>query len=192
MRKVKLWIGMSFDGFTADADEKVEWLAPHATSPEGFRIFKELRRTCDTILVGRVNYEAFSQYWPKVSRDPGASADEADISRWLDDVEKVVFSRTLRETTWENARLARGTPEEEIGALKRARGGDIIIQNSTRLTQTLLARDLVDELHILVAPVAIGAGRALFANVGKKIDLELASSKVLASGATAYHFNIKR
>jgi dihydrofolate reductase len=192
VRKVKLWIGMSFDGFTADAGDKLDWLAPHATSPDGYRIFKELRRTADTVLVGRVNYEGFHQYWPKVQQDPKVPANELEISRWLDDVQKIVFSRSLRETKWKNSRLARGTPEEELGELKRAPGGDIIVQNSTRLTQSLLARGLVDEMHIIVAPVAIGEGRALFANIGKKIDLEVIASKSLASGATAYHLQVKR
>jgi dihydrofolate reductase len=192
MRKVKLWIGMSFDGFTADAEEKLDWLVPHATSPEGYAIFRDLRRSADTVLVGRVNYEGFFGYWPKVAQDPKASPDDVELSRWLDDVPKIVFSGTLRETKWKRSRLARGTPEEEVGALKRAAGGDILIQNSTRLTQSLLARDLVDELHIVVAPVAVSAGRALFANVGKKIDLEVISSKAFASGAMGYHFKVNR
>jgi dihydrofolate reductase len=192
MRKVKLWIGMSFDGFTADADEKLEWLMPHAPSPDGHKIFTDLRRNADTVLVGRVNYGGFYQYWPKVQRDPKAPAHDVAISRWLDDVQKVVFSTTLREVTWKNSRLARGTVEEEVGALKRAPGGDILIQNSTRLTQSLLARDLVDEIHVVVAPVAVGQGRALFANVGKKVDLEIVSTKRFESGAMAYHLNVKR
>jgi dihydrofolate reductase len=192
MRKIKLWIGMSFDGFTADANEKLDWLAPHAPSADGHELFTHLRRNADTVLVGRVNYEGFHQYWPKVQQDPAAPAHDVAISRWLDDVQKVVFSTTLREVTWKNARLARGTIEEEVGALKRAPGGDILIQNSTRLTQSLLARDLVDEIHVVVAPVAIGAGRALFANVGKKIDLEIVSTKRFASGAIAHHLDVKR
>jgi dihydrofolate reductase len=192
MRKVKLWIGMSFDGFTSDANEKLDWLAPLAPSPDGFRIFKELRRETDTILVGRVNYEGFFQYWPKIQQDPKAPAHEVEISRWLDEVPKVVFSTTLREVKWKNSRLAHGSAEEEVSALKRAPGGDILIQNSTRLTQCLLARDLVDEIHVVVAPVAVGQGRALFANVGKKVELEIVSTKRFESGAIAYHLNVKR
>ena len=79
--------------------------------------------------------------------DPKASRDDVDISRWLDDVPKVVFSRTLREVTWKNARLAKGSAAEEVAALKRAPGKDIIIQNSTRLTRSLLEAGLVDELQ---------------------------------------------
>ena len=97
--------------------------------------------------------------------DPKASRKTSTISRWLDDVPKVVFSRTLREVKWKNARLAKGSAAEEVAALKRAPGKDIIIQNSTRLAQGLLAAGLVDELQMDGAPVALGAGRALFAGL---------------------------
>lgn len=116
--KVILWIGMSFDGFTSGPNENLDWLVRLATTPESQAFFRALRQRSDTILLGRVNYEGFHGYWPAVQNDPKASPDDRDISRWLDDVPKIVFSRTLTEVSWKNARLAKGTPQEEIGALK--------------------------------------------------------------------------
>jgi len=171
MRKVVLWIGMSLDGFTAGVNEQLDWLVPHATRPESEPIFRRLRERCDTVLVGRVNYEGFFGYWPQVKDDPKASRMDVDISRWLDDVPKIVFSRTLREVKWKNARLAKGGAAEEVAALKRAPGKDIIIQNSTRLAQSLMAAGLVDELQLIVAPVVLGAGRALFSGLPRPIEL---------------------
>ena len=165
---------MSFDGFTSGVNEQLDWLVPYVTAPEGMAIFRQLRERCDTILLGRVNYEGFLGYWPQVKDDPKASRDDVDISRWLDDVPKVVFSRTLREVTWKNARLAKGSAAEEVAALKRAPGKDILIQNSTRLTRSLLEAGLVDELNITVAPVVVGEGRALFAGLKQRIDLRQA------------------
>src|SRR5450755_217315 len=157
MRKVTLWIGMSLDGYTSGPNEQLDWLVPHVT-PQANAYFKKMRERADTILVGRVNYEGYLGYWPKVKDDPKASHDDVEISRWLDDVDKVVFSRTLREVTWKNARLARGGAAEEVAALKRASGKDILIQNSTRLAQSLMAVGLVDELQLIVAPLLLGAG----------------------------------
>jgi dihydrofolate reductase len=171
MRKVVLWIGMSLDGFTSGANEQVDWLVPHATRPQVWPIFRRLRERCDTVLMGRVNYEGFLGYWPQVKEDPKASPNDIEISRWLDEVPKIVFSHTLREVTWKNARLANRSAAEEVAALKRAPGKDIIIQNSTRLAQSLLAAGLVDELQIIVAPVVLGAGRALFPGLPQRIDL---------------------
>jgi dihydrofolate reductase len=189
MRKVVLWIGMSLDGYTSGPNEQLDWLAPHIT-PESKAYFKRMRERCDTILVGRVNYEGFLEYWPPVKDDPKASRDDVEISRWIDDVAKVVFSRTLREVTWKNARLAKGSAAEEVAALKRAPGGDIIIQNSTRLTQTLLAAGLVDELNIMVAPAVVGAGRALFAGL-PRIDLGPAALTRFDDGTFVARYEVK-
>jgi len=169
MRRVLLWIGMSLDGYTSGPNEQLDWLAPHIT-PQAHAYFKKIRERSDTVLVGRVNYEVYLAYWPKVKDDPKASRDEAEIARWLEDVPKIVFSRTLRDVTCKNARLARGAAVEEVAALKREPGKDIIIQNSTRLAQTLLEAGLVDELDIMIAPAVVGGGRALFAGM-PRIDL---------------------
>jgi dihydrofolate reductase len=191
MRKVVLWIGMSLDGFTSGPDEQLDWLAPHATRPLPMATHRRLRERCDTVLVGRVNYEGFFGYWPKVKDDPRASRDDVEISRWLDGVPKVVFSRTLREVTWHNARLAKGSAAEEVAALKRAPGKDIILQNSTRLAHSLLAADLVDELHLLVAPVVLGAGRALFTGLPRRIDLGPAEVARSDDGALLVRYEVK-
>jgi len=162
---------MSLDGYTSGVNEQVDWLVPHATRPEAEKVFGPLRERCDTVLLGRVNYEFFASYWPKVKDDPKASPMDVAISRFLDDTPKVVFSRTLREVSWKNARLARGGAAEEVAALKRAPGKDILIQNSTRLAQSLMAVGLVDELQLTVAPVVLGAGRALFQGLPGRIEL---------------------
>jgi dihydrofolate reductase len=192
MRNVVLWIGMSVDGFTSALNEQLDWLVPHATRPEPQAIYRRLRERCDTVLVGRVNYEGYFGYWPKVKDDPKASPDDVAISRWLDDVTKVVFSTTLREVKWKNARLAKGSAAEEIAALKREPGKDIIIQNSTRLAQSLLAAGLVDELNLMVVPVVLGAGRALFDGLPHQIDLGTADLTRFEDGTFAVRYLVKR
>jgi dihydrofolate reductase len=191
MRKVMLWVGMSLDGFTSGVNEQLDWLVPHATRPEGHAIFTRLRERCDTVLLGRVNYEGFVGYWPKVKDDPKAAPHDVAISRWLDEVPKVVFSRTLHEVKWKNARLAKASAADEVAALKRASGKDIIIQNSTRLAQSLLAAGLLDELHLVVAPVALGAGRALFAGLPRPIDLAAGEQTRFDDGTFYVHYDVK-
>ncbi|HEY8924870.1 MAG TPA: dihydrofolate reductase family protein [Polyangia bacterium] len=191
MRKVKLWMGMSLDGFTSGPNEQLDWLVPYVTAPEGMAIFRKLREPCDTILLGRVNYEGFFGYWPSVQNDPKASRDDAEISRWLDQVPKVVFSHTLREVKWQNARLAKGSAADEVAALKRAPGKDILIQNSTRLTRSLLEAGLVDELNLTVAPVVVGEGRSLFAGLKRRIDLRQAESTRFENGTLYLRYEVK-
>ena len=191
MRRVVLWVGMSVDGFTSAENEQLDWLVPHATQPEAHEVFQRLRERADTILLGRVNYEGFLGYWPGVKDDPKASPTDKAISRWLDDTEKVVFSRTLRDVTWKNARLARREAAEEVAALKRGDGKDIIIQNRTRLAQSLLAADLVDELALTVAPVAVGKGRALFAGLPRQVELERVELTPTKDGTIVVRYAVK-
>ena len=190
MRKVVLWIGMSLDGYTSGVNEQLDWLVPHATRPEAETVFRPLRERVDTILLGRVNYQGFAGHWPKVKDDPKASPTDVAISRWLDEVPKVVFSHTLREVSWKNARLARGGAVEEVAALKRAPGKDLLIQNSTRLAQSLLAAGLVDEFQLLVAPVVLGDGRALFQGV-PRIDLGPAQLTRFDDGTFIARYDLK-
>jgi dihydrofolate reductase len=192
MRKVILWVGTSLDGFTSDEQEQLDWLVPHATQPEAQEFFQRLREHADTILLGRVNYEGFFGYWPKVKDDPRASPADKAISRWLDDTQKVVFSRTLRAVTWKNARLAGRDAAAEVAALKRDDGGDIIIQNSTRLAQSLFAADLVDEIALVVAPVALGKGRALFAGLPHPMLLERTELVPMKDGTIVVQYRVKR
>lgn len=123
--------------------------------------------------------------------DPNALPYDKWISRWLDDTEKVVFSRTLRDVNWQNARLARRDAAEEVAALKRGDGKDIIIQNSTRLAQSLLAADLVDELALTIAPVAVGKGRALVAGLPRQIELERAELTPVKDGTIVVRYLVK-
>jgi dihydrofolate reductase len=181
---------MSLDGLTSGPNEQLDWLVTHATRPQSSPIFRRLRERCDTLLVGRVNYEGYLAYWPKVKDDPKASREDIEISRWLDSIPKVVFSHTLHEVRW-NARLAQRSASEEVAALKRASGKDIVIQNSTRLAQNLLAAGLVDELQIIVAPVVLGAGRALFSGLPQRIELGTVEQTAFDDGTLFVHYEVK-
>src|SRR4029079_4963641 len=137
-----------------------------------------------------VNYEGYLAYWPKVKDDPKASRDDVELSRFLEEVPKVVFSRTLKEVTWKNARLAKGSAAEEVAALKRAPGKDIIIQNSTRLAQSLMAAGLVDELQLIVAPVVVCGARAPRDGV-PRIDLGPAELTRFDDGLFVARYDVK-
>lgn len=104
---------------------------------------------------------------------------------------KVVFSHTLREVSWKNARLARGGAAEEVAGLKRAPGKDILIQNSTRLAQSLMAAGLVDELQLIVAPVVLGDGRALFDGLPGRIDLGPSQLTRFDDGTFVVRYEVK-
>lgn len=146
------------------------------------RSFEGLWRGASTVLLGRTNYEGFQGYWPAVARDPDADPRDRAFATWLDDVEKVVFSRTLTEATWANSRLASDL-EGEVRALTRAPGRDIVVLSSVSIIQGLLRTGLLDELRTYLVPAVLGGGPRLFPEGLPPSRWELTSLTTIPTGA---------
>lgn len=187
-RRVIAFVHVSMDGFTASADGGVEWLVEHAINDQMVSSFEGIWRGADTVLLGRNNYQGFHGFWPPVADDRAAPARDRDFASWLDAVEKVVFSRTLREATWRNARVAGGDLESEVGALRKAPGRDILVLNSATLIQSLLRHHLIDELRVNVLPAVLGGGLRLFPEGLPPSSWRLTGALTLATGGVGLHY----
>jgi dihydrofolate reductase len=135
----------------------------------------ELMRDDFDLLLGRRTYEIFAAYWPH-STDP--------VANGLNTAEKYVASRTLTNPTWENTTVISDDVEAEVRALKEADGPEIQVHGSANLLQTLLASDVVDELHMLVFPVILGKGKRLFGDRALPTSLELVDSATSTTGVS--------
>jgi len=127
----------------------------------------------EALLLGRVTYEGFAEAWP--SRE-GEFADKFNT------MPKYVVSSSLEQPEWNNSTVLKGDVAEEVAKLRREHDGDIVVHGSARLVQTLLERDLVDELRLMVYPLVLGSGRRLFAETSDKKPLLLVDSKVVGDG----------
>lgn len=155
------------------------WLVPYFDEKFG-EIMTEWTKRAGAFLLGRKTYEIFAASWPK-STDP---ADE--IATALNTRPKYVASRTLDKVDWNNSRLLKGDVAEEVAKLKRQDGGEIQVHGSGNLLQTLLKHDLIDTLRIWQFPVAIGAGKRLFAEGTIPASFRLTDTEQTGTGAVLH------
>ncbi len=155
------------------------WSFEVSRGDEGDKFKLDETFSSDALLLGRVTYEGFAAAWP--SRD-GEFADKFNT------MPKYVVSSTLENPEWNNSTVLKGDVAEEVGKLKQAHEGDIVVHGSARLVQTLLERDLVDELRLMVYPVVLGSGKRLFGETSDKKALRLADSKTVGDGVVILVF----
>jgi len=174
MRKLKLQVQMTVDGFVAGPEGQLDWMTRDLDEGVIARIV-QLTDTSDTILLGRKMTDGFIKYWEAVQ----PSSPEYVFARKMVDTPKVVFSKTLKRVEGKNVRVETGDLVQAINQLKGQRGKDIVVYGGATFVSALIAHDLIDELNIFVNPVAIGRGMRIFKD---RKTLRLNSSTAYPSG----------
>jgi dihydrofolate reductase len=184
-RKVTANITLSLDGRTngAGGDYDMSWIVPHAITEASRDHMIRVTAPATTAVLGRKNYQGFGGFWPAVADDENASPQDRAFSRWLNDVEKVVFSSTLTDAPWQNSRIVDADPAAVIKQLRGEDGGDIIVLASGSVIKALLAADEIDQLSITLAPELVGGGARLFDDGLPATSWKLADSTPTESGA---------
>ena len=152
------------------------WLVPFADEEFGSRMV-ELTQQAGAVLLGRRTYEIFASHWPLIG-------DEDPIAAKLNRVQKYVASRTLERAEWHNTTLLQGDAGDAVAELRRGEGGEIQVTGSGDLLQTLLQRDLVDELRLWTFPLVLGTGKRLFADGTVPRTFRLVESSTTSTGTT--------
>ena len=175
-RRLILAMSVSLDGFVARPDGVIDWLAGSGLVDHGDRRHRgnlELLGQIGAIVMGSGAYADMSRGW---------SGSTNPMAQLMNSLPKVVFSRSLSEVTWNNARIERAPLEDAVPALTREPGKDLVVFGGTRIAHSLIRHRLIDEYRLTVHPVALGEGLPLMHGLPEPQRLELASSTAYADG----------
>ena len=189
MRRIVTFNWLTADGYFAGPDGNLDWVVPdEAQARAAARDIPGF----DTVLFGRRTYELFEGFWrhalddsatvPDPHRPGQRSREHRVIAVALNEMTKLVFSRTLKDVTWNQARLVRELDPREIESMKRQPGKDMIVFGSGSIVSQLTQHGLIDEYQFVVCPVFLGSGRPLLSGMSKRLGLKLLEVKGYESG----------
>lgn len=175
-----MWNVMTLDGYF---EGNQNWdLSFHGSvyGEELEKLIIEQLNTADCIIFGRVTYEGMAAYWTN---------EEGEVADLMNSIPKIVISKTLKSTDWNNTILISDNASEEIKKLKEQGGKDIYVFGSANLSETFINDDLFDEYRICVAPVLLGSGQPLFRQGIASKNLSLISTQQLTTGGVILKYS---
>ena len=179
MRKLIAAMNMTLDGFCNHeamiADEEIH------------QHYNELLSNADTLIYGRITYQLMESYWPLVVKNPTGNKPMDKFAVLIDNISKIVYSRTLQHVDWKNTTLKKEVIQEEILELKQQRSKNIVV-GSPGLIIALTQLNLIDEYQLGVQPTVLGSGLPLFKNIRDRIDLKLLKTKTFGCGAVMLYY----
>lgn len=151
--------------------------------------YTDLLRSADTVIYGRITYQLM-EYWKSVVENPTGNKSMDDFALAIDNIQKIVYSRTLKTVDWKNTELKNEIVEEEILELKQQADKDILV-GSPGLIVAFTQLNLIDEYQLSIQPTVIGSGLPLFKNITDRIDLRLLKTKTFSCGAVIHYYKPK-
>ncbi len=159
MRKLKLQVQITVDGFITGQNGEMNWMTFPWTE-DIIEYVREITKPVDTIILGRKLAEGFIPHWENVFKDPQNPEYEGGIK--FTSTPKIVFTKTMAKSIWNNTKIENGDLVEKITNLKNKEGEDIIAYGGGTFVSALIKNKLIDELHLFVNPTAIGNGMPIF------------------------------
>ncbi len=181
---------MSLDGFVAGPNGESDWMIRSKEGRERLNSLIDIDGS-DTLLMGRKMTDGFVNYWENIANNQPESPEFAFAKKMVD-TPKVVFSRTLDKSVWTNTVLAEGNLTDEVANLKNQNGQDIIVYGGSDFVASLIKENLIDEYFLVVQPVILGKGMAIFDKTRNRLNLKLVGSESFDSGVVLLHYAAHR
>jgi dihydrofolate reductase len=195
MRKIIAALQTSVDGFIEGPNGELDWAM--AEDEETWRDIFAMLDSVDTCILGRVMYPDYEQYWLAVLADPTgslplsgrpATKNEIAYAQWADKTPHIVVSKTLKDVKWKTSRIVRDV--EEIRKLKQQPGQNMYVVGGATLVGSLMSAGLIDEVRLVINPLLLGGGKALFKDVKERKALKQVRTKTLRSGKVSLTYTV--
>ena len=184
MRKLKLQIQLSIDGFISGPNGEMDWMKWN-WDDKLQKFVNELTEPVDAIILGRKLAQGFIPHWT----DTYEKSDKKDkFAGKMVKTNKIVFTKTLDKSEWKSTELAKGGLKSEIEKLKNTKGKDIIAYGGGEFVSSLIEENLIDEFYFFINPSILGSGMPIFEKVDYKKDLNIESAKTFDCGITVLKF----
>jgi dihydrofolate reductase len=177
MRKLAVFNNVTLDGYFTGKNGDLSWAKGH-TDAEFNAFVADNAKSGGLLLLGRITYELMTSYWPT----PQARENDPVVAERMNNLPKVVFSRTLDTALWSNTKLVKGDIAAEIRRMKREPGNDMTILGSGSIVSQLAQEGLIDEYQMVLNPVVLGEGRTMFDGIKDKLALKLTKSRSFGNG----------
>lgn len=181
MRKVIVSMNLTLDGFMAGPNWELDWHFSYWNDEMAEEAAQQLSKA-DTILLGRITYNAMAQYWPLQRLNFSFARQDIPFADMMNSHKKIVFSKTLHQTNWHNSLIIKGNMNNNVIQLKKQPGKDIIVFGSGSIVSALVQSGLIDEYQLWIHPLALGDGKLLFKSEKAKPRLKLIRKKEFLSG----------
>jgi dihydrofolate reductase len=176
VRKLLVFNSVTVDGYFTDKKGDMSWA--HKNDPEWNEFVADNSKSGGELLFGRVTYEMMASYWPT----PAAAKQFPVVAEQMNNLRKVVFSRTLNSVSWQNTSLVKGNLAEEVRKLKQEPGEQMVIMGSGSIISQLALERLIDEYQVVVNPIVLGTGRTMFDGLKDRLNLKLTKSRIFSNG----------
>ena len=186
MRKLKLQMQMTINGYVAGPNGKNDWMTWNPDD-ELIAFMNSLIDSSDTLLLGRKTADSIINYWENaLDKNP-----DTPFAKKIVDILKVVFTKTLHKSPWNNTTLAKGNLAEEIANLKKQNGKDILVFGGAGFVSSLIKEGLIDEYHLFLNPTAIGNGMTIFKSLDRTQKFSVIQSRFYPCGITVLSYKPK-
>jgi dihydrofolate reductase len=182
MRKLMVFNIVSVDGYITDKRGDMSWA--HKQDAEWSEFTRGNASGGGVLMFGRKTYDLMVSFWPT----PAAMSSMPEVAERMNSASKVVFSKSMEKAAWKNTTLVKGDPAEAVRRMKAEGGEGMVIFGSGEIVALLAQAGLIDEYQIVVSPVALGGGKAMFEGMTKRLSLKLTKSRVFGNGSVLLHY----